>query len=152
MGKIKQEADVSVKEEPQDELSYEEKIANCNTISKPMASKKLAKRCYKLVKKAMKQKTYIRCGLKDVQKRLRKGETGIVLFAGDVWPLDIMCHLPVVCEDKNIPYVFVPSRKDLGAAMGVKRGCLTVLIKSHNEYKDAFDELSEEVKHLGVAL
>ncbi|XP_072378212.1 H/ACA ribonucleoprotein complex subunit 2-like protein [Diabrotica undecimpunctata] len=152
MGKIKEEANVSVKEEPQEELSYEEKIANCNTISKPMASKKLAKRCYKLVKKAMKQKTYIRCGLKDVQKRLRKGETGIVLFAGDVWPLEIMCHLPVVCEDKNIPYVFVPSRKDLGAAMGVKRGCLTVLIKTHNEYKDAFDELSEEVKHLGVAL
>ncbi|XP_028134416.1 H/ACA ribonucleoprotein complex subunit 2-like protein [Diabrotica virgifera virgifera] len=152
MGKIKEEADVSVKEEPQDELSYDEKIANCNAISKPMASKKLAKRCYKLVKKAMKQKTYIRCGLKDVQKRLRKGETGIVLFAGDVWPLEIMCHLPIVCEDKNIPYVFVPSRKDLGAAMGVKRGCLTVLIKPHNEYKDSFDELSEEVKHLGVAL
>ncbi|XP_057653305.1 H/ACA ribonucleoprotein complex subunit 2-like protein [Diorhabda carinulata] len=153
MGKIKKEpVEDSIKEEPSDELTYEEKVANCNAISKPMASKKLTKRCYKLVKKAMKQKTYIRCGLKDVQKRLRKGETGIVLFAGDIWPIEIMCHLPIVCEDKNIPYVFVPSRKDLGGAMGVKRGCLTVLIREHQDYKDSFDALAEEVKHLGVAL
>lgn len=60
MGKIKQEKDVSqnadesnaaVKEE---ELSYEEKIENCSIIAKPMVSKKLAKKCYKLVKKGEK--------------------------------------------------------------------------------------------------
>lgn len=101
---------------------------------------------------ATKHKTYLRCGLKDVQTRIRKGETGIVIFAGDVTPIDIMCHLPGVCEDKNIPYVYVPSRMDLGAAMGVKRGCLTVMIRSNDEYKDAFDELKEEVNHLGIAL
>lgn len=100
----------------------------------------------------MKQKSFARCGLKDVQKRIRKGETGIVVFAGDIWPLEIMCHLPIVCEDKDIPYVYVPSRKDLGAAMGVKRGCLTVLIRPHDEYKDSYSELHEEIKHLGVAL
>lgn len=57
MGKIKQEKDtsqiaenmdVSVKEE---ELTYDEKIENCSIIAKPMASKKLAKKCYKLIKK-----------------------------------------------------------------------------------------------------
>lgn len=63
-----------------------------------------------------------------------------------------MCHLPGVCEEKSIPYVYVPSRTDLGAAMGVKRGCLTVLVRTHEEYKDSFDELKEEVNHLGIAL
>lgn len=54
MGKIKSEpeevdaGDVTIKEE---ELSYEDKVANCNEIASPMASKKLAKKCYKLVKK-----------------------------------------------------------------------------------------------------
>lgn len=43
--------DVSVKTEDFSELTYEEKVANCNVIAKPMASKKLAKKCYKLVKK-----------------------------------------------------------------------------------------------------
>lgn len=59
-----------------------------------------------------------------------------------------MCHLPIVCEDKDIPYVYVPSRRDLGAAMGVKRGSLIVLIREHPEYKESYDELYEELKHL----
>ncbi|XP_076265646.1 NHP2 ribonucleoprotein [Rhynchophorus ferrugineus] len=156
MGKIKTEPDESITEGDTtiqtEELSYEEKVANCNVIAKPMASKKLAKRCYKLIKKAVKHKTYIRCGLKDVQTRIRKGETGLVIFAGDVTPIDIMCHLPGVCEDKNIPYVYTPSRKDLGAAMGVKRGCLTVLIRPNDDYADSFNELKEELTTLAVAL
>lgn len=96
-------------------------------------------------------KTYVRNGLKDVQTRIRKGETGLVIFAGDVFPIDIMCHLPIVCEDKDIPYVYVPSRKDLGAALGVKRGCLMVLIREHPDYKENYDELYEEIKHLPTA-
>ncbi|XP_023019868.1 NHP2 ribonucleoprotein [Leptinotarsa decemlineata] len=156
MGKIKEEPrdtadmDVSVKEEP--ELSYEDKISHCSVIAKPMASKKLAKKTYKLLKKALSQKTQVRVGLKDVQKRIRKGETGILVLAGDIHPIEIMCHLPIVCEEKNIPYVFVPSRKDLGAALGVKRGCVMVLIKPHEDYKENFNELKEEVNSLGVPL
>ncbi|KAJ8920155.1 hypothetical protein NQ315_011815 [Exocentrus adspersus] len=158
MGKIKTEvqdvldADTTIKTEEPTELSYEEKVAFCSVIAKPMASKKLAKKCYKLIKKAVKHKTYVRCGLKDVQTRIRKGETGLVIFAGDVSPIEIMCHLPGVCEEKDIPYVYVPSRRDLGAAMGVKRGCLTVLIRPNPEYEEAFNEAKEEMKHLGIAL
>lgn len=63
---------VSVKEED----SYDDKLKYVNIISQPMASRKMAKKCYKLIKKAMKHKTFLRNGLKDVQTRLRKGETG----------------------------------------------------------------------------
>lgn len=94
-----------------------------NSIAKPMAPKKLTKKVYKLIKKASKERTKnVINGLKDVQTRIRKGETGITIFAGDVYPLDIMCHLPAVCEEKDIMYCYTPSRQDLGIAMGVKRG------------------------------
>lgn len=63
-----------------------------------------------------------------------------------------MCHLPGVCEEKDIPYVYVPCRKDLGAALGVKRGCLTVLIRTYPEYEESFNELKEEITNLGIAL
>lgn len=101
---------------------------------------------------AIKHKTYVRNGLKDVQSRIRKGETGIVLFAGDVTPIEIMCHLPGVCEDKSIPYCYTPSRADLGAALGVKRGSLMVLIREHDEYKDAYEECKEEISTLALSL
>lgn len=72
------------------------------------------------------------------------------MFAGDVFPIEIMCHLPIVCEEKQIPYCFVPSKQDIGTAMGVKRGALMVLIKEHDEYKDIYDELKATIKVLPV--
>ncbi|XP_014088452.2 H/ACA ribonucleoprotein complex subunit 2-like protein [Bactrocera oleae] len=137
---------VSVKEED----SYDDKLKYVNIISQPMASRKMAKKCYKLIKKAMKHKTFLRNGLKDVQTRLRKGETGICIFAGDVTPIDIMCHLPAVCEEKGIPYAYTPSRADLGAAMGVKRGTVALLVREHQDYKDLYDELKEDFSGLNI--
>lgn len=63
-----------------------------------------------------------------------------------------MSHLPGVCENKNIPYVYVPSRKDLGSALGVKRGCLTVLIRPKDDYSEAFEELKTAISNLPVSL
>ena len=103
---------------------------------------------YKCIKKGMGHKTYVRNGLKDVQSRIRKGEKGLVVFAGDVTPVDVMCHLPAVCEEKQLPYVFTPSRQLLGTAMGVKRGSLMVMIREHEEYKDLFDECKAEIEAL----
>ncbi|KAH8396760.1 hypothetical protein KR215_003902 [Drosophila sulfurigaster] len=143
---VKVSANVSVKEEE----SYDDKLLFINAIAKPMAGKKLAKKVYKLVKKAMKHKTYLRNGLKDVQTRLRKGETGLCIFAGDVTPVDIMCHLPAVCEEKGIPYTYTPSRADLGAAMGVKRGTVALLVRQNEEYKDLYDEVKDELSKLNV--
>ncbi|XP_025156508.1 H/ACA ribonucleoprotein complex subunit 2-like protein isoform X2 [Harpegnathos saltator] len=133
-------------------MSYEEKLQLVNTIAKPIASKKLSKRIYKCIKKASKHKTYLRNGLKDVQKHLRKGETGLVIFAADVFPIEIMCHLPVICEDKNVPYCYTPSRQDIGIAMGINRGSLMVLIKEHPEYKDLYTEIKEAIMTLSTPL
>nr|ALS04174.1 H/ACA ribonucleoprotein complex subunit 2-like protein [Acartia pacifica]ALS04175.1 H/ACA ribonucleoprotein complex subunit 2-like protein [Acartia pacifica] len=130
------------------EVSYEDKLKFVSVIAKPMASRKFSKKVYKLIKKSSKQKNYLRSGLKDVQRRIRKGESGIVVFAGDVTPLDVMIHMPGVCEDKQIPYVYTPSRMDLGAAMGVKRGCLMMLVRKHDDYQDLYDEVTNEIASL----
>ncbi|KAI5639446.1 ribosomal protein l7Ae/L30e/S12e/Gadd45 family domain-containing protein [Phthorimaea operculella] len=156
MGKVKQEpveqeesGDVSIKTEPQ---GYEDKVQHCSVIAKPMAPKKLSKKIYKLIKKSSSHKNYIRNGLKIVQKQLRLGEKGIVVFAGDISPIEIMCHLPAVCEEKDVPYCYTPSRKDIGSAMGTMRGCIMVLVKEHEEYKDLYEEVKSEIKTLGHPL
>ncbi|KAK0165351.1 hypothetical protein PV328_003870 [Microctonus aethiopoides] len=152
MGELKHTVEESEEAVASEGITYEDKLKNCNPIAHPMASKKLTKKIYKLIKKASKQKTYLRNGLKDVQKHIRKGEKGLVIFAGDVYPIEIMCHLPIVCEDKELPYCFVPSRQDIGTAMGVKRGSLMVLIKEHADYKELYDELKEAIRHLATPL
>lgn len=73
------------------------------------------------------------------------------MFAGDVAPIEIMCHLPAVCEEKNVPYTYIPSRHDLGAAMGVKRGTVSVLVREHPDYQELFEELKKEISVLPTA-
>lgn len=133
-------------------MSYDDHMKYVSLIAKPMASEELTKKLYKCIKKAMKHKTYVRNGLKDVQARIRKGETGLVVFAGDVTPIEVMCHLPAVCEEKNLPYVYTPSRKQLGAAMGVKRGSLMVMIREHDDYQKLFTKCKEEIEALPIPL
>ncbi|EGI65625.1 H/ACA ribonucleoprotein complex subunit 2-like protein [Acromyrmex echinatior] len=148
---IKMEIDDSVvKNENIDapEISYEKKLRFVNAIAKPLASKKLTKKIYK----SSKYKNNVRNGLKDVQKHLRRGERGLVVFAGDVYPIDIMCHLPIICEDKDIPYCFTPSRMDIGAAMNMKRGSLVVLITESYEYRELYDEIKAAMKTLSAPL
>lgn len=62
------------------------------------------------VKKAAKVKALKR-GVKEVVKAVRKGTKGTCIIAGDVSPIDVLSHVPVLCEDNEVPYVFVPSKE-----------------------------------------
>ena len=133
--------------------SYEERCEAVNVIAHPLASRKSTKKAHKLVKKAASVK-HIRRGVKEVVKGLRKGESGLAILAGDIYPIDVISHLPVLLEEKNIPYVFVPSKQDLGAAASTKRPTSCVLIKTpKNDFdgKDLYDALIEEAKEYDPA-
>lgn len=132
------------------DLPYNDKLAYVSIIAQPMASKKLAKKLFKLIKKASKQKNFLRAGLRDVQMRIRKGETGLCIFAGDVTPVEVMCHLPAVCEDRGIPYGYVLFRQDIAAAMGVRRPCLMALVRKHADYDELYQECEAGLKTLPI--
>jgi H/ACA ribonucleoprotein complex subunit 2 len=110
-----------------DEKTYEERIKAVNAISQPLASKKTSKKIHKLVKKASSAKI-IRRGVKEVIKGIRKNEKGLCILAGDIYPIDVISHLPVMLEESGIPYLFVPSKQDLGAAASTKRPTSVVLV------------------------
>lgn len=40
----------------------------------------------------------VKRGVKEVGKSIRKGLSGIVVFAADVSPIDVISHLPIQCE------------------------------------------------------
>ncbi|PSN30968.1 H/ACA ribonucleoprotein complex subunit 2-like protein [Blattella germanica] len=121
-----------------------------NPIAHPMAPSKLVKKICKLIKESVAAgpKLYVRSGLKDVQASLRKKQTGIIIFSGDVTPIEIMCHLPAVCEERDIPYCYVRDKQILGTALGVKRGALMVLIKKCDKTTDLFNEVTEKINAL----
>lgn len=121
-------------------ISYEDQLKNANKISSPMADKKLTKRIYKSIAKAKTSKNMLRRGLKEVTKALKKKEKGFVIFAGDVTPIDIYCHLIPWCEKLNLPYAFTPSKQLLGATISSKRPTCVLLVREddkNSEYSKA---------------
>ncbi|XP_028415779.1 H/ACA ribonucleoprotein complex subunit 2-like protein [Dendronephthya gigantea] len=132
-------------------LSYSELAKMVNEIAKPLAARKLTKTLRKTAKKAVKVKAVNR-GVKEVTKALRKGKKGIVILAGDVTPIDVYSHLPVMCENRSIPYCYVPSRQNLGLAVNSKRPTCTVMIQCHDDIKDEYEKCFAEVKSLPLPL
>lgn len=96
-------------------------------IAKPLADEKLSKKVLKLTKKAAKRKQ-LKLGVKEVIKAVRKDVKGVCIIAGDISPVDVISPLPVLCEDHGIPYIYVPSKEELGHAGLTKRSASCVLV------------------------
>lgn len=99
---------------------------------------KEVKKILKTVKKSAKSKT-LRRGVKEVVKALRKSAVAsassthteppaVVVIAADISPMDVIAHLPVLCEDHNVPYLYIKSRAQLGEASATKRPTSVVMI------------------------
>lgn len=67
-------------------------------------------------------------GANETTKSLNRGVAALVILAADTEPLEIILHLPLLCEDKNVPYVYVPKQADLGRACGVSRNIVAATI------------------------
>jgi H/ACA ribonucleoprotein complex subunit 2 len=126
---------------------YDEKIKFVSKIAQPLASRKTTKKIHKLVKKASQAK-HVRRGVKEVVKALRKGEKGFCVIAGDISPIDVITHLPIMCEDRQVPYFYVPSKVDLGGAACTKRptSCILVSPKDGFGEKELYDKLVQEAQ------
>ena len=125
-------------------------------IADPLASDKLSKKLLKLIKKAMKDKL-VKRGVKETVKAVRKGEKGIVIIAADISPIDVLSHLPLLCEDKSIPYMYVKSRAEIGEACKTKRPTSCVMInipdkKKHESTTEPFEECKSKIVEINPYL
>jgi H/ACA ribonucleoprotein complex subunit 2 len=66
----------------------------------------------------------------------------LCVIAGNISPIDVITHVPILCEEANIPYIYVPSKEDLATAGTTKRPTCCVLVMT----KPAKGEINEEVK------
>jgi large subunit ribosomal protein L7Ae len=61
-----------------------------------------------------KQSGAVRKGVNEVTKSIERGLAALVFIAGDVEPEEVVMHLPTLCEQKRIPYLFIPASWILG--------------------------------------
>ncbi|OQD72656.1 hypothetical protein PENDEC_c020G05008 [Penicillium decumbens] len=100
----------------------------------PIADESLTQSLLDLVQQASHYRQ-LKKGANETTKTLNRGTSEIVILAADTTPLPIILHLPLLCEDKNVPYVYVPSKIALGRATGVSRAVIACSITT-NEASD----------------
>ena len=115
----------------------------------PKADKALQKEIFSLITKASQLKQ-IKKGANEATKTLNRGISDLIIIAGDAKPLEIVLHLPLLCEDKNVPYVFVESQKLLGRSCGVSRPVIAVSIlnKTPENLKKTVEKLKDKIEQL----
>lgn len=86
-------------------------------------------------------------GANECAKTLNHGTADLIVLAADTDPLGIILHLPLICEDKNVPYIFVPSRAALGRACGVTRPVVACSIMQSKDELAQLDNLVQGIKH-----
>ncbi|KAJ2834581.1 RNA binding protein snu13 [Coemansia sp. 'formosensis'] len=109
-------------------------MAEVNPKAFPLAETALVNRIQDLVQQASNYKQ-LKKGANEATKTLNRGISEFIVMAADCEPIEILLHLPLLCEDKNVPYVFVPSKAALGRACGVTRPVVAASVTT-NEGSD----------------
>eukprot|EP01126_Amoeba_proteus_P008494 TRINITY_DN1314_c0_g1_i1.p1 TRINITY_DN1314_c0_g1~~TRINITY_DN1314_c0_g1_i1.p1 ORF type:complete len:127 (+),score=22.19 TRINITY_DN1314_c0_g1_i1:123-503(+) len=120
-----------------------------NPKAYPLAGADLTLTILELVTQAANHKQ-IKKGANEATKTLNRGICEIIIMAADVEPIEVVLHLPLLCEDKNVPYVFVPSKDVLGRSCGVSRPVIAVAITTSegSDLTDQINQLKDEIERL----
>ncbi|KAE9579718.1 hypothetical protein CGMCC3_g4149 [Colletotrichum fructicola] len=91
-------------------------------------------------------------GANEATKTLNRGVSELIVLAADTNPLSIVLHLPLLAEDKNVPYVYVKSKTALGRACGVSRAVIAASITSNegSELAGPIRALKDKVERLAI--
>ena len=92
---------------------------------------------------------------------LNERQNRLCVIAGDISPIDVISHIPILCEEAGVPYVYVHSKDELGAAGQTKRptSCMLVLPEAQKggekmsgddakEFKDMYGKVVAKIGSL----
>ena len=85
-------------------------------------------------------------GTNEVTKAIEKGGAKLVVVAKDVTPPEITMHIPLLCKEKEIACVEVPSKEELGTAAGIQKPTASVAIVQEGEAKNLIKDIIESIK------
>src|SRR3990172_8427866 len=83
----------------------------------------------------------VKKGTNEVTKAIERGTAKLVIMAEDVDPPEVDAHIPILCEERKIPYVFVPSRAQMGPALGIQVPAAAACIIDSGEAQSLIDQV-----------
>ena len=83
----------------------------------------------------------VRKGTNEATKAIERGISKLIVIAEDVEPPEVVAHLPLICEEQNAAYAFVPDKQELGKALGIEGTSAAAAILDAGDAQHIIDEV-----------
>ena len=110
-------------------------------------SKDLVNAVYEAVRVA-KQSGKVRKGTNETTKAIERGISKLVVIAEDVEPPEVVAHLPILCDERKAPFIFVPSKQQLGMSLGIDVGSAAATIIEAGEAQHIVEQVVASIGNL----
>ena len=83
----------------------------------------------------------VRKGTNEATKAIERGISKLIVIAEDVEPPEVVAHLPLICDEQKAAYAFVPSKQELGKALGIEVTSAAAAILDAGDAQHIIDEV-----------
>ena len=90
----------------------------------------------------------VKRGTNEATKAIERGISKLIIIAEDVEPPEVVAHLPILCEENGTAYVFVPSKQDLGKALGIEVTSAAAAILDSGDAQHIIDEVVASIEKI----
>ncbi len=106
---------------------------------------------YELVKLVGSGEGRLKKGSNEVTKAAERGTAQMIVMAENVNPAELLVHIPLICKEKNIPFIYVEDQAYLAEAAGMNSGAKTAaiaLMEVSKGAQEAFNGVKEQTDAL----
>ena len=89
----------------------------------------------------------IKKGAKEVTKAAERGIASMIVMAENVNPGELLAHVPMICKEKGIPFIYVEDQGYLADSAGMTAGTRTAAVAVLDVDKEAQDIFNEVKGH-----
>lgn len=107
--------------------------------------KELADAAYEALQIASKTGV-VRKGTNEATKAIERGQAKLVVIAEDVDPPEVVAHLPLLSDERKVPYVFVPNKEKIGTAIGIDVPAAAACILKEGEATGLIKEIVTRIE------
>ena len=106
--------------------------------------KEVSEAAYEVLRQASRSGK-VRRGTNETTKAIERGQAKLVVIAEDVTPPEVVAHLPIICDERKIPYVFVPAKDQIGPAIGIDVSTAAAAVLDSGEGQQILDQVTQEL-------
>jgi len=90
----------------------------------------------------------VKKGTNEATKAIERGVSKLIIIAEDVEPPEVVAHLPILCEERGSDYAFVPSKLELGKALGIEVTSAAAAILDSGDAQHIIDEVVASIEKI----